>query len=102
MVANASNVDGAAQRMTDELAFRGFTTAKAVSAAGIETDLETSKVYVLPGSEAVARSVARLLGGLRLAYMPTPISIKGGPANLNGATVVVMLGSDLAGKPLPT
>lgn len=98
MVANASNVDGAASRMTDKLRGAGFTCQDAVTADGIESDLATTKVYVKPGSEDVARSVSRFLGDVPVAYMPTPISIKGGPINLGSATVVVMLGADKADK----
>ena len=96
LVANASQVDGAAGRLTERLRQAGFTLQKATSSAGLETNLAISKVYVLPGSEAVARSVAAFLGGLPLAYMPTPVSIKGGPEMLGYATVVVMMGQDLA------
>jgi hypothetical protein len=42
--------------------------------------------------------VSRFLGDVPVAYMPTPISIKGGPINLGSATVVVMLGADKADK----
>ncbi len=98
MVANASNVDGAASRLTDKLRAAGFTCQGAVTADGIERDLATTKVYVKPGSEDVARSVSRFLGDVPVAYMPTPISIKGGPINLGSATIVVMLGADKADK----
>lgn len=98
MVANASNVDGAANRLTEKLQIAGFTTQRAVTASGIEPDLANTKVYVKPGSEAVARSVSRFLGDVPISYMPTPISIQGGPINLGSATVVVMLGSDKADK----
>ncbi len=97
MVANASNVDGAASRLTARLDSLGFSTQKATTADGIESQLATTKIYVKPGSEAVARSVARVLGVSELAYMPTPISIRGGPINLGAATIVVMLGADKAG-----
>lgn len=99
-VANASGVDGAAQRITDELAALGFTTNGPTNAAGIDEDLAESKIYVTAGSEAVAQSVSRLMGGIPVSRMPTPAWIKGGTAGLGDATVLVMLGHDLAGVPL--
>jgi hypothetical protein len=99
-VANASGVDGAARALTDELAALGFTTRDGTNAAGIDEDLATSKIYVIAGSEAVAESVSRLMGGIAVSRMPTPAWIKDGTAGLGDATVLVMLGHDLAGKPL--
>ena len=99
-VANASGVDGAARSLTGELAALGFTTRDGTNAAGIDEDLETSKIYVIAGSEPVAESVSRLMGGLPVVRMPTPAWIKGGTAGLGDATVLVMLGHDLAGTPL--
>lgn len=99
-VANASGVDGAAQRITGELAALGFTTNGPTNAAGIDEDLAESKIYVIAGSEAVAQSVSRLMGGIPVSRMPTPAWINGGTAGLGDATVLVMLGHDLAGVPL--
>jgi hypothetical protein len=96
-VANASGIDGAAGRLTDELTALGFATTDATNAAGIDKDLLTSKIYVIEGSEAVAASVSRLMGGIPVSRMPTPAWISGGTAGLEGATVLVMLGHDLAG-----
>ena len=98
-VANASGVDGAAKQTTERLAALGFKTTPATNAAGIEPKLDTSKIYVMPGSEPVAFSIAQVMGDLPVSYMPTPVSIKGGPEALGGATIVVMLGADRAGKP---
>jgi hypothetical protein len=99
-VANASGVDGAARALTAELAALGFVTRDGTNAAGIDADLETSKIYVIAGSEAVAQSVSRVMGGLAIERMPTPAWIKGGTAGLEDATVLVMLGHDRAGTPL--
>jgi len=95
-IANAANVDLAASRLTDEFAALGFEVRDATNAAGVERELEISKIYVLPGSEAVAFSVARLMGGLEVHSMPVPAWIKGGTEGLGDATVLVMLGKDLA------
>jgi hypothetical protein len=100
MVANCSDVNGAARLLTDELAANGFQTRKATNGAGIDNSLEATKIYVIPGSEAVARSLSRLLGGVELFQMPTPVWIKDGTAGLGDANVLVMLGHDRAGKRL--
>lgn len=99
-VANASGVNGAAGELTDAFAALGFTTAGPTNAAGIDEDLAESKIYVIAGSEAVAASVSRLMGDLPVSLMPTPAWIKDGTAGLGGATVLVMLGHDLAGTAL--
>lgn len=99
-VANASGIDGAAGRLTGELGALGFTTSGATNAAGVDKDLATSKIYVIAGSEPVAESVSRLMGGIPVSRMPTPAWISGGTAGLEGATVLVMLGHDLAGVAL--
>ena len=57
MVANCSDINGAAGVLTDELAARGFETRNATNGAGIDKKLERSKIYVVKGSEAVARSL---------------------------------------------
>ena len=98
IVANASNVNGAAAQLGQELAARGFHMADATNAAGVEERLAVSKVYFLPAGADVAASIARVMGGVSATRMPVPVSITGGPAALGEATVVVMLGSDLANK----
>ena len=62
MVANCSDINGAAGVLTDELAARGFETRNATNGAGIDKKLERSKIYVVKGSEAVARSLSTRLG----------------------------------------
>jgi LytR cell envelope-related transcriptional attenuator len=99
-VANASGVDGAAGFLSDEFAALGFQTRQATNSAGIDEDLDTSKIYVIAGSEPVAQSISRLMGGIEVLRMPTPAWINGGTAGLEDATVLVMLGHDLAGTKL--
>ena len=101
MVANASGVDGAAKTLAADLAARGYISAKVVNAAGIEEDLDTSKVYYLAAGEAAARSIAAVMGNLAVAAMPTPAWIVGATAALGDANVLVMLGHDLAGVRIP-
>ena len=99
IVANASNVNGAAQQLSQELAARGFHMADPTNSAGVEERLDTSKVYFLPAGADVAASIGRVMGSdIVVARMPVPVSITGGPAALGDATVVVMLGTDLASK----
>lgn len=99
-VANASGIDGAAGVLTDELAALGFDTRKATNGAGIDADLDLSKIYVVAGSEEVAKSVSRVMGGIEIFPMTTPAWITGANENLADATVLVLLGHDLAGKRL--
>ena len=101
IVANASGVGGAAGQFSKALGQVGFTMATPTNATAPEAKLTVSKVYYLPGGEAVASSVGRSMGGVSVEPMPTPVPIKNQKAGLGTATVLVMLGSDLAGKALP-
>ncbi|MEI7619735.1 MAG: LytR C-terminal domain-containing protein [Actinomycetota bacterium] len=101
IVANASGVQGTAGQFSKALGQVGFTMATPTNAAGAEAKLATSKVYFLPGGELVAASVAKSMGGVAFSALPTPVPVKGEAAGIGEATVVVMLGSDLAGKALP-
>jgi len=101
IVANASGVTGAAALLTQELSSLGFHMGDATNSAGVEERLDVSKVYYLPAGVDVANSIGRAMGGIAVSRMPTPVSITGGPARLGDATVVVMLGKDLANnKPI--
>lgn len=99
IVANASGVPGAAAKLTTAFGKLGFTTRPALNAAGADEDLPISRIYAAPGSEPVALSIARLMGDIAVLAMPTPVPIDG--ASAGDATVIVMLGHDLAGKRLP-
>jgi hypothetical protein len=99
-VANGSGINGAAGRLSVELGARGFTMTKATNAFGPDKDLRISKIYVSKGSEKVADSVSRLMGGIDVYPMPVPAWIDGGTDALEGATVLVMLGADKADKRL--
>jgi hypothetical protein len=98
LVANATNVGGAASLVTQQLRDRAFAVAEPTNAAGFDEVLDTSKVYFKAEAEAVARSVAHLMGDIPLARMPTPAPIDGATIGLGDAGVLVMLGKDLAGK----
>lgn len=99
-VANATKVEDAAQELSAQFAVLGFTVAEPTNSAGKDEELTVSKIYVKPGGEAVAESVSYLMGGIEVFRMPTPAWIFGGTAALGDTSVLVMLGSDLAGSPL--
>jgi LytR cell envelope-related transcriptional attenuator len=103
VVANASGVGGTAAQMSTALATVGFGMGDPTNAAGLADALATSIVYydtAQAGAQAVAESVARSLGG-GVTVLPLPA---GTPpvdsGNLNGAGVLLMLGTDKAGKTL--
>ena len=97
IVANASGVPGSAGRMTTELATVGFTMGEATNST--QSGLTASIVQYDPtiaAAQAVAESVARTMGGLTVEVVPTPAPVDGG--SLNGAGVLVLLGTDEADK----
>lgn len=97
VVANASGVPGSAGRMSTELATVGFTMAEATNST--QSGLTASIVQYDPSiaaALAVAESVARSMGGLTVEVVPTPPPVEGG--SLNGAGVLVLLGTDQADK----
>ena len=97
LVANASGVSGSAGRMTTELATIGFTMGEATNST--QSGLTASIVQYDPtiaAAQAVAESVARSMGGLTVEVVPTPAPVDGG--SLNGAGVLVLLGTDEADK----
>lgn len=99
-IANATEIEDAAQELSDQFAVLGFTVAEPTNSAGKDEELTVSKIYVKAGGEAVAESVSYLMGGIEVFRMTTPAWIFGGTAALGETTVLVMLGSDLAGSPL--
>jgi len=103
IVANAADVPGAASTYTESLAEYGFAMLEPTNGAGPEEIIEVTRVYARPEPEAqaVGLSVARVLGGIALERMPTPAPITDATAGLGEATVLVMLGRDLAKQPLP-
>jgi LytR cell envelope-related transcriptional attenuator len=101
IVANSSGVTGAAALLSEELSALGFHLDHATNGAGEEEKLDVSKVYFMPAGADVAASVGRVMGNILVTRMPVPVWITGGPAKLGDATVVVMLGKDLANnKPI--
>jgi len=84
--------------MTAELAAAGYTTAPVANATGPR--LERSVIYYLAGdptSVAVARLLAEQIPSAQTLPMPRPPPLD---RPLNRATVALMLGRDVAGRPL--
>jgi LytR cell envelope-related transcriptional attenuator len=102
IVANASNVNGAAAQMTRALEVVGYTMGDPTDRAASTPQLEASVVYfdpAVPNSDAVAQSVARSLGGVdSISAVAVPAPTASG--ELGGGGVLVMLGIDKAGKTL--
>lgn len=97
VVANASTVDGEAGRFTIALKGEKFTTGKAVNA---NIKLPVSVVYYVANdaaAQAVATYLSSLLGNIAVEPLPSTAPVDGG-ALADGVTVVLMLGSDKAGK----
>jgi hypothetical protein len=85
--------------LTTELQGRGFIVQPALNKSEITPKQTVTVVYYLLGSEVVAASVAKELGGVAVAAMPEPIPTETG--KLGEASVLILLGTDIAGIPLP-
>ena len=98
LVVNASGVGGSASSMLAELAADGYAASKVANMKGGR--LEQTVVYYVAG-DAAAEGVARLLTTqipqAQVQPMPDPPPID---RPLNGATVALMIGRDIAGRPL--
>lgn len=103
IVANANGIGGSAGAMTRTLETgAGFQMVDPTDASSTVPTLDTSVVYFDPniaGAQAVAESVNRVLGGdLQVSPLPgTPPTQDG---SLDGAGVLLMLGTDKANKTL--
>lgn len=99
IVANSSGLQGAAGQMTTALQGEQFVVSQPVNADPSVGRLSTTVVYYVPGFESAATMVADVLGGVQILPVPVPPPIEGG--SLGEAVILVMLGTDLAGKLLP-
>lgn len=97
-IANASGISGSAGQMTTELQGRGYIVQPAINKSEITPKQTVTVIYYLLGSEQYAAAVANELGGVGIAPMPEPIPTETG--KLGEATVLILLGTDVAGKPL--
>jgi hypothetical protein len=99
-VANISTASGVAAKLSTDLKGKGFTVGKATNGTGPK--LATSVVYydpANPSAQAVANSVATLMGGIPVQALPATLPITGGKLDAN-VGVLVMLGNDKANKTL--
>lgn len=101
IVANSSNVDGGAGRMSDRLAEVGFEMGTATN--GTEGQLEVTKIYYDPANEnalPVAESLREALGGgdIQVFEVGVPVPVDSGDPG--DATVIVSMGNDTADKSL--
>jgi hypothetical protein len=102
MVANANGIGGSAGGMSRTLEAAGFTMVDPTDASSTVPVLDASIIYYeseMTGAQAVAESVNRVLGNdLQVSPLEgTPPTQDG---SLDGAGVLVMLGTDKANKTL--
>jgi len=97
IVANANSVNGSAGDMTDEIEGVGYSVESPVNASGGDRD-DSIVLYdsSVAGSQEIAQSVARDLGGLSVEETSPPVPTESG--DLSGAGVLVVLGNDEAGQ----
>lgn len=99
VVANASGIGGSAGQMTTALEAVGYRLGEATDST--DGQMDTSVIYFVRGdrdARATAESLANEMGGLQVQRMPEEIPVAGG--DIGNATVLVMLGTDTAGKTL--
>ncbi len=87
LVANGSGATGVAGRNADRLGGSGYTKVETTNGS----PTATSVVYYASGAQGDATAVAQALGIATVQAMPTPP-----PVELDGATVLVVVGSDKA------
>jgi len=98
-VANASGVALSAGKMTTDLQTQGYVVQPALNVPAGTAKRQKTGVFYLAGCETNAQYVATTLGGaVDVAAMPSPVPVEGG--SLKEACILVLLGTDLAGKPL--
>ena len=99
-VANAASITGVAKQMSTALATDGFDMADPTNSTG--ATLSQSKVIYNstdPNGLAVAQAVAAELGNIPVEQSPAAPPTKSG-AFAEGSGVILLLGTDLAGKTL--
>jgi hypothetical protein len=100
-VANASKISGVAKQLTTALKTAGFDVSTATNASVTTPAGSTKVIYdqADPNALGVATLVAAALGGVPVEVSPNPPPVKDG-SFAAGSKVIVLLGTDLAGKPL--
>jgi hypothetical protein len=100
IVANAAKVNGAAGQMTTALQGIGVQTLPGINSNVAAAEAATT-IFFNPGYDLEAQDLATKMGvATAPAAMPSPPPIESG-ASLGAANLLVQLGTDLAGKPLP-
>ena len=100
-MANASTINGAAGRMTDQLGLAGFTTG--TPANSTESPLEVTKVYYdpdNPNAKAIADSVRSALGGGEITVLELSVPAPVDSGDIGDATVLVAMGNDVSDQTL--
>lgn len=103
VVANASNIDGAAGRFSDRLAAVGFTMGEATNSSDAIGKIAVSQIYYIAGDEpgfAVAQSLQQALGGGDIALMEVGVPAPTASGEMGDATVLVLMGNDVSDKSL--
>jgi hypothetical protein len=99
LVANSSHQNGVAKTLSTALQGNQFTMGEPTNGAAKEAITKIQYVDGDVAAEAVARSVAALMGVTAVEIMPTPVALQD-PSTLGTATVLVLLADDKAGKTL--
>jgi len=101
LVANASHQNGVAKQLSTALQGQNYTLIEPTNGVTKEPLTRIQYKDADTAAEAVARSLAILMGveDAQVEVMPVPPQI-GDPAALADATVLVLLGDDKAGKTL--
>ena len=99
LVANASGITGSAGQMSTALQSENFIVTQPTNADATIGKQSVTIVYYVAGYEGGATAVADILGGVQIQPVATPAPVEGG--SLGEAQVLVLLGTDLAGKLLP-
>jgi LytR cell envelope-related transcriptional attenuator len=97
LVANASGVKGSAGNLTTQLASLGYKTLAAANATDPASQTSTVVYYVI-GAEAIGADVANAIGK---TASPMPATLPVAQTDFVGGHVLIMLGTDLAGKAIP-
>ena len=100
-IANSSGVAGSAGKMTTDLQGLGYVVQPPLNTAPGTPRRSTTGVFYLAGCEEAAENVKATLGGnVEVGAMPSPVPLETG--TLGDACILILLGTDLAGKPLPS
>lgn len=102
-VANASGVAGSAGKLTTDLQAMGYVVQTALNSAPGTPKRAKTGVFYGPGCNNAAQNVATTLSGTigstpEIGALPSPVPLETG--TMREACVLIMLGTDLAGKTL--